>query len=365
MRPDRIRLGVLAVVTVFAFPCSALAQTTTSTDAAIAELRQLLAEQRTALDRQARIIEDQGQRLAALQVRVEGGTPLLLFCSGAPFRAAGKPHGCRAHAGSARDGRFSGRVPGLDSRSGDRVGVQTRRPGAIGRGSHAERPRDGGPVRHLLDSGRTPAGRRGSAHGLLADREPLEHRAADAERERADAPVHRNRLRRRRPDVKASARVPPDQPLRRRPDLVHVLGSRGRHPRHRLRRPECDLRFRQPLFRWTPNGSGARYQWAFAVENPAPALTGAEGLNFTPDFIARLRFHPGQKRGLALYTDHIQASLLVRQLRGEVPGQSGTRLPRVASAGTSAASLCRAGMWTTASSLPSMRDPGLDAILPI
>jgi hypothetical protein len=85
-------------------------------------------------------------------------------------------------------------------------------------------------------------------------------------------------------------------------------------------------RFRQPLFRWAPNGTAARYQRAFALENPAPDLTGAQGLNFTPDFIARLKYHPGQKRGLALYTDHIQASLLVRQLRGEVPGQSGDAL---------------------------------------
>ena len=74
MRPDRIRLGVLAVVTVFVFPCSTVAQTTTSTDAAIAELRQLLADQRAALDRQARIIEEQGRTLAALQQRVEGVT---------------------------------------------------------------------------------------------------------------------------------------------------------------------------------------------------------------------------------------------------------------------------------------------------
>ena len=72
MRPDRIRLGVLAVVTVFVFPCSTVAQTTTSTDAAIAELRQLLADQRAALDRQARIIEEQGRTLTALQQRVEG-----------------------------------------------------------------------------------------------------------------------------------------------------------------------------------------------------------------------------------------------------------------------------------------------------
>jgi len=81
-------------------------------------------------------------------------------------------------------------------------------------------------------------------------------------------------------------------------------------------------RARQPLFRWTPSATDARYQWAFAVENPAPDLTGAEGVNLTPDFVARLKFHPGRKRGVALYTDHIQASLLVRQLRGEVQGQS-------------------------------------------
>ena len=74
MRADRVRLSILAVGALLVAPCSALAQTT-STDAAIAELRQLLADQRTALDRQARIIEEQGQRLAALQVRVEAGTP--------------------------------------------------------------------------------------------------------------------------------------------------------------------------------------------------------------------------------------------------------------------------------------------------
>ena len=76
MRPDRIRLGVLAVVTVFVFPCSTVAQTTTSTDAAIVELRQLLAHQRAAIDRQARTIEEQGRALTALQQRVEGTTGL-------------------------------------------------------------------------------------------------------------------------------------------------------------------------------------------------------------------------------------------------------------------------------------------------
>ena len=72
MRPDFFRLGILAAVALLVVPYSTLAQTTTSTDAAIAELRQLLADQRAALDRQARIIEEQGRTLAALQRQVEG-----------------------------------------------------------------------------------------------------------------------------------------------------------------------------------------------------------------------------------------------------------------------------------------------------
>ena len=79
--------------------------------------------------------------------------------------------------------------------------------------------------------------------------------------------------------------------------------------------------FRQPQFRWTPSSASSRYQWAVALENPAPDLTGAEGVNYTPDFVARLRFEPGRKRGLLLYAGHVQAALLVRQLRGEVSGQ--------------------------------------------
>ena len=75
MCPDHVPLGVLAAAILFVFPCSTVAQTTTRTDAAIAELRQLMAEQRAALDRQARVIEEQGRTLAALQRQVEGPKP--------------------------------------------------------------------------------------------------------------------------------------------------------------------------------------------------------------------------------------------------------------------------------------------------
>jgi hypothetical protein len=85
-------------------------------------------------------------------------------------------------------------------------------------------------------------------------------------------------------------------------------------------------RFRQTQFRWTPSSTSSPYQWAFAVENPDPDLTGAQGLNFTPDFVARLKWQPGRTRELLLHTSHIQTSLLVRQLRGEATAQPGVGL---------------------------------------
>ena len=245
MRPDRIRLGILAVVTLFVFPCTTLAQTTSSTDAAIAELRQLLADQRAALDRQARDHRGAGANIGGVTAagrRYEpeyGGTTRSLKHRRRRQRqprsalrlrptAADKPYGCRAHAGSARDGRVGRRFPGFDPHSRHRVVHQTRRSGANGRRSHAERPRDGGSVRHLLDPRRGPASGRGSAHGLLDHRESLEHRAADAESERADAPVHRNRLRRRRPD---------DRGFGTRSSRPTASSSARHGPRFRIRRP--------------------------------------------------------------------------------------------------------------------------------
>ena len=55
--------------------------------------------------------------------------------------------------------------------------------------------------------------------------------------------------------------------------------------------------FRQPQIRWTP-AIRWRYQLALSLENPAPDLTGAEGVNLTPDFVVRLRWEPERKREL-------------------------------------------------------------------
>jgi hypothetical protein len=62
--------------------------------------------------------------------------------------------------------------------------------------------------------------------------------------------------------------------------------------------------------------------FSLAIENPAPDLTGASGVNVTPDFIARIRWEPSHRvvpgPRLLGRTAHVQAAILVRTLRGEL-----------------------------------------------
>ena len=86
--------------------------------------------------------------------------------------------------------------------------------------------------------------------------------------------------------------------------------------------------FRQPQLRFTQPFRD-NLNVSVAVENPAPDLTGAQGVNATPDFVARLRWEPAKGvPGPRLFgrTAHVQAAILVRTLRGEVTGQSDTTL---------------------------------------
>ena len=58
---------------------------------------------------------------------------------------------------------------------------------------------------------------------------------------------------------------------------------------------------------------------SLALENPSPDLTGAQGVNLVPDFIARLRWDPEAAPDSLLRftrTSHVQAALLARSLRG-------------------------------------------------
>ena len=78
--------------------------------------------------------------------------------------------------------------------------------------------------------------------------------------------------------------------------------------------------FRQPGIRWTKPLNG-RTEFAIALENPSPDITGASGVNQIPDLIGRVRFNPGEdpsgRRILFGGGGHTQLALLMRQIRGE------------------------------------------------
>lgn len=84
--------------------------------------------------------------------------------------------------------------------------------------------------------------------------------------------------------------------------------------------------FRQPQIRYTHQIRDS-LAVAVALENPAPDLTDVQGVNQTPDVIARLRWEPtltGVLPGHLLNrTEHVQVAILARQLRGQV-GESST-----------------------------------------
>ena len=86
--------------------------------------------------------------------------------------------------------------------------------------------------------------------------------------------------------------------------------------------------FRQPQIRYT-HPLNEKLKLALALENPAPDLTGASPVNLTPDLIARLRWEPQSAMSGPLglsSTQHVQAAVIGRQLRGEVTDQPQTTL---------------------------------------
>ena len=326
MRSVRTRLGILAAVTLLALPFSTVAQTTTSTDAAIAELRQLMAEQRAALDRQARVIEEQARTLAALQRQVEGPkpsteTPAVVEAQtrtsqGQVSRTAAEPTpDLPTEVVTAGDFPGSIRIPGTESAI--KLGGQARMVAV-----------------HTLDA-------LGTEDRFITSSIPVGvPRAGEDARTVYSPTASRLSTELRMPSQRGPMRLFIESDFAgvgRTMRLRHAFLQTNRfvvgQTWSTFSDPEADpigidfeglnaiSRFRQPVFRWTPSAASSRYQWAFALENPAPDLTGAQGVNFSPDVIARLKFQPGRKRGVALYTDHIQASVVVRQLRGAVSGQ--------------------------------------------
>ena len=93
-------------------------------------------------------------------------------------------------------------------------------------------------------------------------------------------------------------------------------------------------RFRQAQLRYTRTIQ-PRLDLSLAIENPAPDLTGAEGVNLTPDFIGRLKWEP-ENAPVNVLTQpaHLQAAVLFRTLRGELVSQQDVTLSTAGFGGT-------------------------------
>lgn len=84
--------------------------------------------------------------------------------------------------------------------------------------------------------------------------------------------------------------------------------------------------FRQAQVRYT-HPLRETLSLSLAIENPSPDLTGAAGVNLTPDFVGRVRWDPAKPAtGITTNVAHVQAAVLLRTLRGALAAQPDTTL---------------------------------------
>ena len=104
--------------------------------------------------------------------------------------------------------------------------------------------------------------------------------------------------------------------------------------------------FRQPQIRYTTN-FGDAYTLAAAVENPAPDVTNASGVNLIPDVVLRARWSPNKGKGtlpVLGQLGHVQFAVLLRQIRAESdlnPNQTVAK----GGAGFGLSGVLRTGWW--------------------
>jgi DcaP outer membrane protein len=329
-------------------PAQPSAQATTSTQATIAleDLRRLVDEQRALIDRQAARLDAQDRDLADLRTRVDAAGTLAAGASnavaelkrqpGAPTTAATVEQRNEAIEQSTQRtpempaavvsaGEFPGsiRVPGTDS--------------AI---------KFGGQARMTLVHTLAPLG---VDDRFITSSIPVEGSQIAGEDKRTTYTPAASRV---NVDLRSPSRVGDFRTFLEWDFAATGRTARLRHAFIQARRwtigqtwstfsdPEAEpigidfeglnaiSLFRQPQIRFTES-LRENLSLSLAVENPAPDLTGAEGVNLTPDFIVRARWEPsGQLHGPHLLgrTAHVQAALLVRALRGELTNQPETTL---------------------------------------
>jgi hypothetical protein len=307
-RSRRSAAAVGAVLSMLTLATAARAQTPAPLDHAVAELRQLLAEQGALLKEQARIIEAQGRDLESLRKRVEGSSEL-------PRAAAPVAHvesSLPTELVEAGDFPRSIRIPGTES--------------AV---------RIGGQARLMMVHSLGPLG---TDDRFVTSSIPVEGQQQSGENARVNYSAAASRvnldLRSKTPrgDIRSFLETDfagPNRTLRLRHAYAQTTHWLGGQTWSTFSDPEAEPMgidfeglnaislFRQPQLRYT-RAIKPTFDLALALENPAPDLTDASGVNVTPDIIARVRWNPKKRSTLLSRAAHIQAALLVRTLRGEV-----------------------------------------------
>ena len=315
-----ITLASAAWLIVLAAPAAVVAQQPATAppglERAVNELRQLLEEQRKLLHDQSVTIESQGRDIETLRRRLDA--------AGLPAAAATPPLLPQLTPGRepipempaqvvAGDFPRSIAIPGTDSAI--RIGGQTR----------LMMVHSFGPL--------------GSDDRFITSSIPVEGQQISGEDERVNYSAAASRF---NLDLRSKARTGhrafiesdfdgPNGTLRLRHAYMQTTRWLGGQTWSTFSDPEAEpigidfeglnaiSLFRQPQLRFTlPLRSTLNL--ALSAENPAPSLTGAQGVNTTPDFIARVRWDSVKGPTLFNRAAHVQAALLVRTLRGEVEG---------------------------------------------
>ncbi len=285
-----------------------------SIERSVAELRQLLDEQRELLRQQARIIEAQGRDIEALRSRI--GQPAV----------AGPPTPPVAPAASGREANPDLPAP---------VIVAGEFPRSIGIPGTDSAVRLGGQTRLMMVHS---LGSLGTDDRFVTSSIPVEGSQQSGEDARItySAAASRVNLDLRANTPKGSVRTfiesdfaGENRTMRLRHAFVQNTHWLGGQTWSTFSDPEAEpigldfeglnaiSLFRQPQVRYTRNVRPT-IDLSLALENPAPDLTGASGVNVTPDFVARVRWNPEKRPTLLSRTAHVQAAVLVRTLRGEV-----------------------------------------------
>jgi hypothetical protein len=284
-------------------------------ESAVTELRQLLDEQRKLLRDQAVMIESQGRDIETLRRRLDAAGPPALAAAtqAAPQAPRTEPNPEMPAQVVAGDFPRSIAVPGTDAAI--RLGGQTR----------LMMVHSFGPL--------------GSDDRFITSSIPVEGQQRSGEDERVNYSAAASRF---NIDLRSTARKGhrafiesdfdgPNGTLRLRHAYMQTTRWLGGQTWSTFSDPEAEpigidfeglnaiSLFRQPQLRYTLPFRET-FDLALSAENPAPDLTGANGVNTTPDFIARVRWDPERRPTLLSRTAHVQAAILVRSLRGEVDG---------------------------------------------